>query len=288
MSRASCLTVEDQNSNWYAIQHLDLLENEIMIDIIPTTHASIMFACTHSVRMALILVFLASGVSAQDINTSPTSGSTPLGLAPGAPAGSFALSGFDNINPYNGNLNFSLPLLQVGGRGGASTTIRLTMESHWTVRDRITVNGCSPSNVCNYAHNYYAEPNWWEGIPSSYGSPGALIARKGGIDSRSRCAFGPSPDAYEYTLTRLTFVSADGTEHELRDQLTGGAPYDNSNNSCNGNVFHFSRGTVFVSADGTAMTFVSDANISDAFTPGEGGLSYPQACCISVMALPIV
>lgn len=50
---------------------------------------------------------------------SPTSGKTPLGLSPGAPAGSFALSGFENVNPYNGNLNFHLPLIGIGGRGSA-------------------------------------------------------------------------------------------------------------------------------------------------------------------------
>jgi hypothetical protein len=32
--------------------------------------------------------------------TSLTDGATPLGLAPGSPAGSFALSGFDTVNPY--------------------------------------------------------------------------------------------------------------------------------------------------------------------------------------------
>ena len=48
-----------------------------------------------------------------------TDGTTPLGLSPGAPAGSYALSDFDNVNLFNGNLNFALPLVKVGGRGGA-------------------------------------------------------------------------------------------------------------------------------------------------------------------------
>ena len=46
---------------------------------------------------------------------SPADGKTPLGLSPGAPAGSYALSGFENVNPYNGNLNFHLPLIGIGG-----------------------------------------------------------------------------------------------------------------------------------------------------------------------------
>src|SRR6266498_4485560 len=61
--------------------------------------------------------------------TSPTDGSTPLGIAPGAPAGSFALSDFENVNLYNGNLNFQLPLLRVGGRGGAGYTMTLKLDS---------------------------------------------------------------------------------------------------------------------------------------------------------------
>ena len=37
--------------------------------------------------------------------------STPPGQAPGAPAGSYPLSGFDNVNLFNGHLNFSFPSL---------------------------------------------------------------------------------------------------------------------------------------------------------------------------------
>src|SRR5262245_52576969 len=61
--------------------------------------------------------------------------STPPGLAPGAPAGSYALSDLDNINLYNGNLNFRLPLLKMGGRGGAGYTMMLLIERHWSVNN---------------------------------------------------------------------------------------------------------------------------------------------------------
>src|SRR5215467_320261 len=54
---------------------------------------------------------------------------TPLAMTPGAPAGSYSLSGFDNVNLYNGNLNTSLPLLQIGGRGGAHTVLTLGLNS---------------------------------------------------------------------------------------------------------------------------------------------------------------
>lgn len=67
-------------------------------------------------KTLLVTCGLSFAVGAQ---TSATDGSTPLGLQPGAPAGSYALSGFDNVNLYNGNLSFQLSLLGVSGRGGA-------------------------------------------------------------------------------------------------------------------------------------------------------------------------
>ena len=71
--------------------------------------------------IAIFLLILAFNVAkAQQTTTSVTDGSTPSGLQPGSPAGSYALSGFDNVNLYNGNLNFHLPLLQISGRGSAS------------------------------------------------------------------------------------------------------------------------------------------------------------------------
>jgi len=56
-------------------------------------------------------------------------GKTPAGFAPGAPAGSYALSGFETVNLYSGNLNFSLPLLKVGGRGEAQMSMSLTLNN---------------------------------------------------------------------------------------------------------------------------------------------------------------
>src|SRR6058998_2237758 len=76
-------------------------------------------------------------VDQAQITRNITDGTTPPGIAPGAPAGSYPLSDFDNINLYSGNLNFRLPLLHAGGRGDARTTLTLPVESHWTI-DRTT------------------------------------------------------------------------------------------------------------------------------------------------------
>jgi len=57
---------------------------------------------------------------------SSTDGSTPLSIQPGAPAGSLGLDDFENVNLFNGNLNFTLPLYKVIGRGEAAVPGKLT------------------------------------------------------------------------------------------------------------------------------------------------------------------
>ena len=81
------------------------------------------------------------GQQAETLEVSPTDGSTPLALTPGAPAGSFPLSGFDTVNLYNGNLSFRLPLLTIGGRGDAHTTLTLPIQRRWSIRKRSSHDG---------------------------------------------------------------------------------------------------------------------------------------------------
>ena len=82
--------------------------------------------------IAILLLLVTASVKAQASSTSE--GSTPTGLAPGAPTGSYSLSGFENVNLFNGNLNFNLSPMQIGGRGGAGMPISLSLDSvHWTV-----------------------------------------------------------------------------------------------------------------------------------------------------------
>ena len=90
---------------------------------------------------ALVLFLLLTFTLANAQTTSPTDGSTPLGLSPGAPSGSHALSGFESVNPYNGNLNVHLPLISIGGRGGAGTGSVLAIDTAgWTVRHQETTD----------------------------------------------------------------------------------------------------------------------------------------------------
>jgi len=172
-----------------------------------------LFRSSFSISIVLALLVISAG--AQTTTTSATDGTTPLGIAPGAPAESYALSGFDNINPYNGNLNFRLPLLRVGGRGEAPMTMMLALNTKtWHVKHSThtfqgqTTESFAPTDVT------------WNGLDVGYG-PGVLIGRQTGVGTWSCSSF---PKLYVNTLTRLTFKTPDGTEYELRDQATNGQP----------------------------------------------------------------
>jgi RHS repeat-associated protein len=200
----------------------------------------------HCFAAAIALAVSVTLVSAQ----SATDGTTPAALAPGAPAGSYSLSDFENINVFNGNLNARFPLLHIGGRGSSGFTMMLAIEQHWRSQHSESVD-----SLGNPHYNTYADPNWWEGIKPGYG-PGVL---------QSRSVAGDPVDcnnglwAYSSALTRLTFSAPDGTEYELIDTLTGGQVRAVA--GCYSAPF--SRGKVFVSIDGTAVTFISDQPVME-------------------------
>ncbi|HLF26430.1 MAG TPA: fibronectin type III domain-containing protein [Anaerolineae bacterium] len=203
----------------------------------------------------------AGAAATSSASGSITDNTTPLGVAPGAPAGAFALSDFDNINPYNGNLNFRLPLLTIAGRGAAQTMMMLALNTKsWRVDASII-----PAQGIIYTP--MNEP--WSDLEVGYG-PGVLVGRLTGIETIPCGPSGETP-VPRLTLTRLTFIGPDGSETELRDTLTGGSPLATS---CANPTP--SRGTTFVSANGSAVTFVADAPIVDAPGPGRRNQSFPS------------
>src|SRR3989442_15353966 len=135
-------------------------------------------ATRHLLSLGLLLLALASAAAAQTTTTSATDGSTPLALRPGAPAGSYPLSGLDVINLYNGNLSLQVPLHQVVGRGGAQVPMMMVIEAkRWKVKHVETtdsngrpVDSYSPSPI--YSDN---------GVLAQAYTPGGLIARQSGI-----------------------------------------------------------------------------------------------------------
>jgi hypothetical protein len=98
-----------------------------VVDITAVSRLNFGSAIQHLFGIALLLLMLAASTEAQE--KSVTDGYTPTGAAPGAPAGSYVLSGLDNINFFNGHLNFRIPLLNIGGRGVARYTMTLPLKS---------------------------------------------------------------------------------------------------------------------------------------------------------------
>ena len=229
-----------------------------------------------STHVGIAALFLLIAFHAVLVRADSTDGSTPLALQPGTPAGSYALSEFDNINPYNGSLNFSLPLLSIGGRGTAGYTMTLPIEQKWRINvtaiQLIVYNdgGGGPLPEPQTTYHYFPTANWWSGIKPGYG-PGVLQGRVAQFDAQV------CPDSTmraAATLTRLTFTAADGTEFELRDAKTGGTP--KSVGICDATGFN--REKNFVTADGSAATFVSDTDVVDYITVPNAGndLFYPS------------
>jgi YD repeat-containing protein len=195
----------------------------------------------------LSLAFVEAARAQTTTTSSVTDGRTPSGLQPGSPAGSYSSSAFDNVNLYNGNLNFNLPLLAVGGRGSAGMTINVALNlkgwhfnhTHKEMPDGNTIDTYVPTQL-----------GW---APYGGYGPGYLGGRNYGLQTSQNI----SCRWYSKTLSRLTFSTADGTEYELRDQLTNGQPL---NSTCTQGAY---RGTVFITADGSAATFISDTAVFD-------------------------
>ena len=228
--------------------------------------------------LAFAVICISAAQAQQPANPNATAGWTPMAQQPGAPAGSYPLSGFDNVNLFNGNLNFRIPLLHVGGRGSAGYTMMLPIEQHWRVQT-VAVPTCNQSG-CTYLesnYRYIANPNWWTGVLPGYG-PGVLQGRQTGDYTTSGTGCGGA-GLYHYTLTRLTFTAADGTEYELRDLQSGGQPGVGGpppSGDPTGCLYGLTRGKVFVTADGSAATFISDTDIFDWKQPETNNLIYPS------------
>lgn len=227
-------------------------------------HASTLFGLRFTVRLVMLVAALlvVPGASA---TTNVTDYFTPTGLTPGAPAGSYALSGFETINPYSGNLNFSLPLLHVGGRGTAGYTMMLKSNLRWTI-DRDYDANESPIFTPIF--------NWWLSREVGYG-PGIMAGRQQIGQPCNLADQPPGPYVTEtYTLTRLTFTSAAGTEYDLLDQRWHGQPkISQCYTSGQPNYYGVSRGKVFATVDGSAATFVSDEEIKDIVVDTGGELA---------------
>lgn len=199
--------------------------------------------------LPLVLLFAFHGQAQTPI--SPMQGETPLALRHGAITGGYPLGDFDRINAFSGKLDFSFPLLEVNGRGQAKYTIMARIESrpwhYYGVPDPIL------------GIQTFADPgDQFPGLSSGY-EPLRVVVRPIRLLPLSDCD-SLAPQDNQLWLTRITVVTADGSEIELRDVSTDGRIIENN---CFLNNIGINRGNVFASNDGTAMTFISDAAIID-------------------------
>jgi RHS repeat-associated protein len=195
----------------------------------------------------------------------PYDGFTPSGLQPGVVPASVPIDDFVQVNLATGALTFRLPLLTIGGRGKAGYTIYATIDNRFTIDHETYIINCAPD--CIFGDRYFVRQNqaWANRVPGL--SPGFLVARHAGRDISPNCPGAPS--LYEQMLTRLTFVSNDGTEHEFVDTRYFGQIKETAGDCLVGH----NRGTVWVTRDGTSATFISDNPISDRVSYS---MSYPS------------
>ncbi len=200
-------------------------------------------------KLAMITLLSTSPLIA--LAQSSSDGTTPAGLAPGSPAGSFALSGFDTVSPFSGKINFKLPLLQIGGRGKAGYTMTYDYNQIWQV-DRMT------PDYSSYTYQY-ATPWGWAGGAGL--GPGFMAVRTIAAQ-KVTCPEGtPQMEKWSQSQTRLTFTSPDGTEYEFLDALNSGAIL--TNDICNPYQNYNRRGKLWITRDGSSATFITDADIYD-------------------------
>jgi RHS repeat-associated protein len=295
-----------------------------MTYIKPATRAHQLSAIFRLCMLTLLfLVCASSRVGAQ------STGAKPANAAAGAPAGSYSLSGFENVNLFSGNLNFHLPLVGVGGRGGVKIPVMLAIDSvrwrlkrgksttntgddpgrlnigggqsitlteyplvlfngvvdpgepHYTVLTSYSVQVAEDGlNPIQYMGDpapvyYWVDPYGFQGADPGYG-PGVLQARTVSIGGRDFA--GQRPNLPGRTLTTVVFTTPDGTEYTLYDQGTMGVPFSYAQVPAGQPLPPKSRGTTFVSTDGSDATFVSDAPVMEYFSYAtQTQVDYPSA-----------
>lgn len=208
-----------------------------------------MFPLVRAILCALVLP-LAGAATA---HAQSDYASIPPALAPGSPTGSYRLSDIDTVNLFNGSVNVHLPLTGISGRGGARDVAALswTSPARWQI-----VKG----------YDAYGGAVYGPQVDPMSDSTGRLRLGnwtayfKKSVDVVLPC--GPNYEGIyyaQYTLVRLHVVEPDGTDHELRDTVTGGQPFTNPGCTYQGQ----SRGREFVSADGSGITVLFDDVIRD-------------------------
>lgn len=188
-----------------------------------------------------------------------TNGPVDPGKELGTPRGSYSQSGYEDVNLYNGRMSVGIPLLDVVGRGGAGYSIRVPVQTHaWDVMNNLVFN---PNGTITYNNvPFGTQPDLSAVDP--YG-PG-LLEVVTGFEGAASCVW--------ISVTRVVLRTPAGAEIELRDELTDGRPDQQTICPPNGGPWvALNRGKAFHSSDGSAIVFISDADVLDRVETPLGG-----------------
>lgn len=180
---------------------------------------------------------------------------------------SFAQDKIETVSLTNGNLNVHIPLVTIGGRGSASFTIALNQNNKlWSAHTEVERRDDGFGNFINVRHNTATfddllgnTPNtWYIGSGWSILLGPAIKVKRVDIDPIT-CGQVLEGTVFKYVLTKVWLVMPDGSEIEMRDDLTDGAPYFKPDVCSNPGQPDRDRGRVWHSTDGKAITYVTDA-----------------------------
>ncbi len=179
--------------------------------------------------------------------------------APGTPASSYALSGIENVNLYNGNLDVTIPVMNITGRGSASKSVVVPIQRRW--------------NADNTGSSY--APDGWsdEAIAPYYTAGHVEVVRATGTPNA--CLSQDQNGQYYYQglgpfTTYIVWTSGLGTQSILYDMAYNGQSQGATITQCSqlSTYQYTDRGRVFRSVDGTDLTFIGDADVLDGQTGG--------------------
>ena len=115
-------------------------------------------------RLILISVFVLASTA---VTVAQNDFYTPLGLKPGTPAGSYALTDIDSVNLFNGRVNVRIGTLPRAGRGDTKTETAFTKDS--------------PTRFQIYkSSDPYGNPIWGTGY-AALSNPDAIYSGEGEI-----------------------------------------------------------------------------------------------------------
>jgi hypothetical protein len=193
-----------------------------------------------SIRLAIFII-CATAVSPAALAQNSNDRGTPVDSKKGQSTPStYARDKIETVNLANGNLSLSIPLATVGGRGSASFTITLSYNSKvWSTQSdgngMFTTGGAMGTFRNIYSAMYDRQrPEDYEPYMRKLGGGWSLLTSPGiklstfGIDPlKSGCnvTTDDQPDCgFKYALSKMWVTLPDGSQVELRDVATQGAP----------------------------------------------------------------